>query len=581
MFHKNDEYESKNNNESQENINNIQKIEVDNLDTDEKNYGEKYDEQVTKNEKETISHDQLEHINDPNDDKHQLEHYRLAGRKPLITVLILSVGPLLSQITSALYGVVATIWVSKAIGEKGMTAISTYTAFDNIARSFGFFVSVAGSTCISGLFGAGDEKEAGQVICDLLRMCLLFGILVPAVLCPTVKLGVAWFGANQEIVDLGYEYMFPMLVCSLFTCIFVGCGGFLQGEGKSMLYGGITISASIANMLLFTPLFLLAFKTGICGAGIAYALSDAIAGIGLCIFYFMGKFAVKPKFNQLFKKFSPRTLPALKVGLSQLVANLSVSVPGIVVRKFIGMSADSDQDFNDSLAGFNVIFRYAQITNNVILAITMGYLPAASYAFSAKMHKRWIKLSIHANWIGFVWGTITSIFSWSIPREISKIFSKGEGYLRWAGPMLQVGNALGFVVFGRFTFPSMLQSLKMGITSTLLSLASQLVSIIAFEFILYYTDKHNAVRLIWCYPLSYAFGLVLGIIVLGRPIYKIYKEMKDDEDDFKSSVPVLKIKDEQIRHPIHENIDNRIDNQNPSKNKEKDDENEEMQLEEL
>lgn len=464
------------------------------------------------------------------EDKHEKEHYRLAGRPPLMTILVLSVGPILSQITSALYGVVATIWVAKAVGEKGLTAISTYTAFDNIGRSFGFFVSVAGSSCISGLFGAGQVEEAGQVVCDLLRMCCIFGVLVPAIMCPTVKLGVRWFGAPEEIVEMGYDYMLPMLVTTVTQCIFVGVGGFLQGEGRSMLYGGITILSSVLNMAVFCPIFLLLCKMGMMGAGLATVLAEGIPGLVVMVLFFMGKFAVKPKVRQLFQPFSKKTFVALRVGLSQLIANLSVCAPGIIVRKLLGLSS-VENEFNDVLAGFNAIFRYAQITNNVIIAFTMGFLPAASYAFSAKMWNRWMRLAAHTHWLGFVWGSITAIFTWTIPREIAKMFSSDPNYLRWAGPMLKVGNAFGFIVVARFTFPSLLQSMKKGITSTLLSLGSQLVSIIAFAFILYYTDKKNPVRLIWCYPLSYAFGLVAGAVVLLRPVRNIWVSSKEQTED--------------------------------------------------
>lgn len=92
--------------------------------------------------------------------------------------------------------------------------------------------------------------------------------------------------------------------------------------------------------------------------------------------------------------------------------------------------------------------------------------------------------------------------------------------------MVQTGNALWFIVFGRFCFPAVLQSLRKGLTSTILSISSQLVSIIGFSFILFYTDKHNPIRICWCYHLSYAFGLVVGAIVIIPSMIKIWKDFK-------------------------------------------------------
>lgn len=457
-------------------------------------------------------------------EKHAAEHYRLAGRPPLITVLVLSIGPIVSQLASALYGILDTIWISKSVGEIGMTAISAYTAFDNIGRAFGFLTSVAGSSQISALFGKGQEEEASQVMCDLIRVCIISGIIVPAILAPLVKHGVRWFGADEEVVELGFKYMFPLLMCTVFTCFFVTSGGFLQGEGRSLLFGVIQVVSLLVNMVILDPLFLLAFKWGLAGAAWARIITEAVPGLLVFTLFFMGKFGVKPKVSQLFKKFNKNTLPSLKVGLSQLVSNLSVSIPGIIVRKLIGSAAHNGiHSFNDVMAGYNVVFRYAQITNNAMIGFTMGYLPAASYSYAAKNFKRWLRLTLHLNWINFLWGTITATLSWAIPAQISLIFAKGDGYLRWASEMLQVGNALGFVVFGRFNFPAMLQSLQLGITSTLLSLASQLVSIIVFALILYYTHKTNPTTTVWCYGLSYAFGLILGGIIILNPVRKMMK----------------------------------------------------------
>lgn len=69
------------------------------------------------------------------------ENYRLAGRPPLLTLVVLSVGPMISQFVSSLYGIVATIWVSRAVGETGMAAISLFTNPDNIGRAFGYFMN--------------------------------------------------------------------------------------------------------------------------------------------------------------------------------------------------------------------------------------------------------------------------------------------------------------------------------------------------------------------------------------------------------------------------------------------------------
>lgn len=182
-------------------------------------------------------------------------------------------------------------------------------------------------------------------------------------------------------------------------------------------------------MFVFETIFLFVFKSGIIGAGIATLLGDAIPAIGLIICYFMGKFSVKPKLKGLIKKISPHTIPVMKVGVSQLVANLSMSILGIVMRKLIGASC-TDEDFNPVMAGYNIVFRYAMVANCVVIAVSMWYIPTASYAYASKNYKRFLWLTFQAVWIMQAWSLITNIPPWVCPREICKIFGTDSEYLK-------------------------------------------------------------------------------------------------------------------------------------------------------
>ena len=460
--------------------------------------------------------------------KSGVNNYRLGGRRPFMTIVSLMIGPVLNQVCGALYGVISTMWVSKALGTIGVSAVSTYSTFDMIGKAFGAFISVSASTKVSQLFGKGQSDEAGQVVCDLFRMCFLMGAIVPALLLPVVNICCRWFGANDEVVDLGFKYLAPILACSFLTCIYYFCIGLLQGEGRTMLIGIVAVISLCVAMFVFETIFLFVFKTGIIGAGFATVLGDAIPGIVLISMYFAGKFTIKANWRGIFKKFSPHTFPALRVGLSQLVSNLSISIPGIVMRKLIGMSVPVDE-FNDAIAGYNMVFRYAMITNCVNIAVSMGFIPAASYAYASKQYKRFLRLLLFYVIISAGWSTFTNIFSWVIPREVSKVFGSDENYLNWAEKMLKAGNATGFIMFFRFVAQGTLQALQLGGQAMLITITSQLFAIIGFAFMLYYTDKNDAVRLCYAYPLSYAFGFVFGLIILIKPLYKVYKLYKETE----------------------------------------------------
>ncbi|KAK8858226.1 hypothetical protein M9Y10_013327 [Tritrichomonas musculus] len=479
-------------------------------------------------------------LNDPTDsNKRQLteEDIRLGGKTPLRTVAFLSVGPLISQLTSSLYGVINTIWISKALGDPGLTAIAAYQNFDTIGRAFAAFLQVSATTKIASLFGEGLNAESSQVFTDLLRFSVVFSIITPALFIPISKICVAWFGAEDSIVKLGFNYIVPNLCVSIVPCIFLISCGCLQAEGRSWLFSLTQIVALCLNMFVFCPLFLLGFKIGIAGAAIATGLSELLPALVVITLYYRGKFGIKPKFRQMFNKFSPHSFEALKLGLAQLFLQISWSIPGIWVRKLIGLSCAHDEKlFSDVMAGFNTANRIWPIEGAVPNAINIGFIPAAAYANGAKRYKRIIWLLFHALWISVIWCSLCQVLMMGFPIPIAKIFSKTPNYLHWAKVFLFNGN-IGICVSevpGIIT--SLLQAMKKGTQASILSFFVQMLPVPVSTTVLYLTNKHNIARLIYCYPIHCAFGLLvsfpIGIVVI-REILRKNKEQKVQNIDEK------------------------------------------------
>ena len=456
------------------------------------------------------------------------EHFRLAGRPPLKTLLILAVGPLISQLVSAMYGVIASMWVAKAMGDQGMAAVSLFTNIDNIGRAFGFFMNCAASQKISSLFGEGKGEEAGQVICDLFRSSILCGMIVPAILVPVAKPLGKWFGADDETLHMGLGYIYVLLGCSVVSCFFLMFCGCLQAEGRTMLVSIAQISAFVMNMAIFCPLFLLVFHLGTSGAALATVCSEAIPTIILFILYFRGKFSVKPKLNGLIKRFSPNTWPALYVGVSQLAANTSRSLPSILQRKFMGLATKDggNMTFNDAMAGFNAVIRIYGISDSVRLAISMALLPTASYAFSSSSYSRFLRLILHACWLNLLWGIISCLITVFIPQYVAMMISSSDNFLSAAVPMIHISNMEAPYAWGRFVCQTILQSLSYGGLATIYSVVATFFANIGSYCLMYFTDKHNVPRMMWSYSVSSATAFVIGIFCLIKPLKMAYTKAK-------------------------------------------------------
>ena len=395
------------------------------------------------------------------------EDERLGGKPPLRTIVVLSIGPIISQLASSVFLIINTLWVSLAIGNNGLAAISTYNCFDNIGRAFGSFLQIAAATQISALFGLGKSDEAGQVCADLIRTAIICGAIVPAILLPTIKPSGKWFGATEDVINLGWYYMLPLTSFTATTCMFMAICGFLQGEGRTLLFGLANFGSLALNGLALDPLLLFAFKSSIIGVSIATVLSEIIPGAIIFILYYCGKFGVKPLWSQFCRKFSPRTTTALRVGLSQLIAQLSISIPSILVRKLMGKSLGAE--YEDALAGLNCSMRITGVSMAVMAGITGGYVPAAAYAYAAKKYKRVLWLTFHSVWMCMAWGLLVGILVWTIPDKLALIFSSSEGYMKYAVTLTVYMNILSPLQGVRYNCQTILQSMQMGGTAMIMT----------------------------------------------------------------------------------------------------------------
>jgi Na+-driven multidrug efflux pump len=278
-------------------------------------------------------------------------------------------------------------------------------------------------------------------------------------------------------------------------------------------------------MALFNPIFLLVFGWKTPGAATATILSELIPSIVLIILYFRGKFGVKPVCSGLLKKFSIHTLPALRVGVSQLIMTLSRAIPSILLRKFMGLCAENGGQgtFDDAIAGFNGVARIYAVSDSVRLAVSMGLLPACSYAFAARKVTRIFWLIVHACWMNLACAIPITIFGAFGARLLAMTISSSETYLRWATPMIRIANWETPYGWIRNVVQTVLQALQYGMTATGYSFGATFAVYIAAGFIIYYTDKTDFVRMMWVIPIHSAIAVSIGMILIIFPLKKLWR----------------------------------------------------------
>lgn len=451
------------------------------------------------------------------------EDILLGSRTPLKTILFLSVGPLISQLVAGFSGLMSTFWVSKAIGDSGIEVFGAVFIVDFISTSVSQFLCSSLSVRVSYLFGKQQHDKCSQLFVDFIRISIIFGIITPCLVIPITKPLVRWFGAGESLATQCFYYMIPTSAGCFFNYLYMMCCGILEAEGHSVLYGIIQASSLIVNIMFFEPIFLMCFKTSTWGASLSTILSETIPGIILTILIFRGKFCIKPQFKMFLKKFTPSTCSALKIGISTFVENISTTLPLVLMQKYINSAARAIGIYDQCIECWAIIEKLYVIIGGIVIGLTQGFLPAASYAYGARRPKRVKNLFYHALWLSTLVPTLISLIFICFPTQIASLWSKEASFLAIAKKMLPIQYYSTVTLGLQYLLPPLLQSVKCVLAATLESLITLLLPLPVFSSILYFTNKKDPIRIMFTYTLNDSFSVIVCFFFMILPFRKLKK----------------------------------------------------------
>lgn len=456
------------------------------------------------------------------------EQYRLGGRSPLKTLFALLAGPLLSQLTQSIYGIVDSLWISKTHGNFGLNVTSSIYLFDELIFSCGEFMLISISSRVAFLFGKDLKNEASQVVVDLFRFAFIFGLIIAGTLLPFVPMVTKWISGSDDVAREAFKYEIPLLGFSFIQIIFLLGTGILQGEGRSWLAGMFQILSLCMIMFVFDPLFLVYFKMGVWGASLATVIAQTIVATIIFIYIFSGKFSLKFHFQLFFNKPSPHSYDALKVGCGAFMLYLSSAIPGFVMQKYITLTAAAINEVTPVLALLDTFNRLYELGISITYAFDASFLPSASYAYGKRQYRRIHKLAGHTLWISVVPSMIYSAIVSAIPKKIASFWSTDERYLYWAQQLFPIGYLTLCTWPISSTFLTYLESTDYPLRATISSVITSITPLPLISTIIYFSKRNNLKLLFTSYIWQNIAQVLLAIPFVLGPFLSIYKTKDGD-----------------------------------------------------
>lgn len=384
-----------------------------------------------------------------------------------------------SYMTNSIYNVISRAFIgNSADGVSGLAAISVSFPVTMILLSFAFLFGLGGSTLAAIKVGEGDKKTANRVVNLSFQMLVIFSILYTIFGNIFLDKILLLFGASQEVLPGAMKYSRILLAGGIFQMIAVGMTNYMRVEGRTGLAMIAVFVGPIINIIC-SCLFILVFKWGMIGAGLATVCGQFANAMIILVHYF-GKNALFRINKSVFQFDIKRSFEIMYLGLSSFAVNFCTSIVSIFLNR-----AARTYGGDIAVSGFGVVSTLMQLINTPISAVNMGWQALLGYNFGARKFDR-IRELVRVGILGttaiiLVEFILVRIF----PSQLISIFnSESQELIDFGSKALVTFLTALLLVPLQVLGSGFFQSIRKPILSVVLSLSRQLLILLPALFIL-------------------------------------------------------------------------------------------------
>ncbi|MFZ0476839.1 MAG: MATE family efflux transporter, partial [Halobacillus sp.] len=310
------------------------------------------------------------------------EQSQRLGTQPIPKLLAnLSIPAMIGMFVMALYNVVDTLFIARGVGILGVSGVSIGFPVMMIMMAVAAAVGIGGASVISRRLGESKPEEANQVFGNVLFTILIisvFGFISAfTVLEPLLKL----FGATENILPYAKDYLFPILLGTLFFSFAFTTNNIIRSEGNSRFAMITMIIPAVLNIIL-DPIFIFGLDMGVKGASVATVISQGTVSVVVLYYFLSGKSSLKIK------------LPFLRPHLKVLKEVITIGMPAFI-RQVSGSGMMIAINFmlikfggEFEVGVFGIVQKLSMFTIMPMIGVLQGMQPIIGYNYGANNYDR-------------------------------------------------------------------------------------------------------------------------------------------------------------------------------------------------
>jgi len=366
----------------------------------------------------------------------------------------------ISMLVTSLYNMADTYFVG-TLGESPQAATGILFTLQAIIQAVAFMLGQGSGTMVSKALADRNQEEASEYVSTGFFTGIFVGGVFLVLGLSFLEPMLLFLGSTETILPYAKQYGSCVLIsCSIVMGSFV-LNNVLRYEGKSFYSMIGLVSGGLLNIFL-DYVFVIIFKWGVLGAGIATATSQVIS-FSILLYFFMKMGESKIRLSSLSRK-KDVYLTIMKVGFPALVRQGLASISG-------GLLNNITRPFGDAaIAAMSVASRFSMFVMCVGLGIGQGFQPVASFNYQAKHYDRVKRGLLVTMAIGFTMVACLAIPSIFLAEHIVYAFQKSPDVME-VGVLALRAACIG-AMFLPFSIPvnMLYQSTRQVKVSTFLSM---------------------------------------------------------------------------------------------------------------
>ena len=371
------------------------------------------------------------------------ENKDFLGTEPVGRLLLKLAQPTVTaQVINMLYNIVDRIYIGHIpdVGDVALTGVGVCMPLIMIVTAFAAFAGFGGAPRASIFMGKGDNDSAEKTLGNCFVVQILISVALTAVLLVWNRDFLMAFGASENTIQYGVDYMNIYAIGTIFVQLTLGMNAFITAQGFAKTGMLSVLIGAVANIIL-DPIFIFGFGLGVKGAALATVLSQAASCTWVLLFLFGKKTVLKIRRGNLLLR-AKILFPSLALGLSTFIMQASESVISICFNRSL-------QNYGGDIAvgAMTILTSVMQFAMLPLQGLGQGAQPIISYNYGAGNADRVrsaYKLLLKAN---LCYSTLLWLCVMLFPQIFAGMFTNEEALLEFTKPALRIYMAC-MLLFG-------------------------------------------------------------------------------------------------------------------------------------